>query len=80
MCAADRRVGVAEDLAQLGVAEEALDDVLHALVHVGQLLADLGQLAAGHVEDVAAAIDAAADRLGDGAEVLDRGEQLDEPL
>ena len=74
--AADGGVGIAEDLAQLGIAEQPADLVLHALVDVGELLADLGQFAAGHVEDVAAAVDAAADRLGDRAQVLDRGEQV----
>ena len=39
--AADGGVGIAEDLAQLGVAEQALDLVLHAFVEVGELLADL---------------------------------------
>ncbi len=74
----DGGVGVAEDLPQLRVFQEALDDVLHALLDVGQLLPNLRQFAAGHVEDVAAAVDAAGDAAGDVAEVLDGGEQLDE--
>ena len=76
MIAADGGVGIAEDLAELRVAEQAADLVLDAVVHVGDLLADLGQLGAGHVEDVAAAVDAAGDRLGDRPEVLDRSEQV----
>ena len=78
MIAADGGVGIAEDLAQFGVAEQAADLVLDALVDVGELLADLGQFPAGHVEDVAAAVDAAGDGLGDRPEVLDRGEQVDQ--
>ena len=42
--AADGGVGIAEDLAELGVAEEAADLALDSLVDVGQFLADLGQL------------------------------------
>ena len=42
--AADGGVGIAEDFAELGVAEQAADLVLDAFVHVGELLADLGQL------------------------------------
>ena len=70
--AVDGRVRIAEDLPQLRVAEQAFDLVLHALVQLGQLLADLAQLGAGHVEHVAAAVDAAGDRLGDQSQVLDR--------
>ena len=77
--AADGGVGIAEDLAKLRVAEHAADDLLDALVEVGELVANLGQLAAGHVEDVAPAVDAAGDRAGDVAHVLDGREQLDEP-
>ena len=59
MIAADGGVGIAEDFAELGIAEQTADLVLDAVVHVGDLLADLGQFRAGHVEDVAAAVDAA---------------------
>ena len=41
--AADGGVGIAEDLAELGIVEEPADLVLDALVHVADLLADLGQ-------------------------------------
>ena len=80
MVAADRGVGIAEDLAQFGIAEQAANLVLDAFVEVGEFLADLGQLATGHVKDVTAAIDTAADRLGDGPEVFYRCEQLEKPL
>ena len=46
---------------------------------VGELLANLSQVRAGAVDDVAAAVDAAGDRLADRAQVFDRGEQLDQP-
>ncbi len=80
MIAADRGVGIAQDLAELGIAEQPFDLVLHALIHVGELLADLGQLRAGHVQDVAPAVDAAGDALGDEAQVFDRGQECDQPL
>src|SRR5262249_9487268 len=78
--AADGGVGVAEDLAEAGVAEQAADDVLDAVVDGLEPLADEGQLAAGAVEDVAAAVDAGGDGFRDGAEVLGWGEQLDQAL
>ena len=54
MVAAHGGVGIAKDLAQFGVAEEALDLVLDVLVEVGELLADGGERPTGHVENVAA--------------------------
>ncbi len=78
MVAVDGRVRVAQDAAQLGVAEQPADLGLHLLVEVGELLPDRGEVAAGHVEHVPAAVDAAADRLADRAEVFDAREHLDQ--
>ena len=71
MIAADGGVGIAEDLAQLRIAEQPANLVLHALVDIGRVSGGLGQLRAGHVEHVAAAVDAAADRLGHRPQVFD---------
>ena len=77
--AADGRVRVAEDAAEFGVLQQPADLRLHLLVDLVEPLADGGEVAAGHVEDVPAAVDAPADRLRDGAEVFDAGEEVDEP-
>src|SRR5207302_6795695 len=52
MVAADGRIWIAKDFAQLGIAQQVLDLDLYTLVEVGDFLPDLGQLRTGHVEDV----------------------------
>ena len=69
-----RGVRVPEDGAELWVAEQPLDLVLHAVVYGRELLPDFGQLRAGGIDDMPAAVDAPADRLANRAEVLDRGQ------
>ncbi len=73
MIAVNGGVRIAEDAAQFGVAEQPPNLGLHLLVEVEELLANGREVAAGHVEHVAAAVDAAADGLADRAEILDPG-------
>ena len=80
MVAADGCIGIAQDFAKLDVAEQPFDLVLHALIHVGEMLANAGQLRAGHVQHLAPVVDATGDALGDEPEVLDRGQECNQPL
>src|SRR6476619_6721789 len=78
MVAIHGRVGVAQNGSELRVAKEFFDLVLDAVFQAGQLLANLCQLGTRGVDDMSAAVDAAGDRLADGAQLLDRGEDLDQ--
>ena len=62
--AADGGVGVPQNSAELGIAEKPFDLVLHPFIHFRQLLPDLRELAAGHIQDIPPTVDAAVDALG----------------
>ena len=75
MIAADGGVGIAQGLAQLRIAQHVPDLALHAFIEVGDLPAHDRQLDTGHVEHMAARIDAAGDALGQRAQILDGRQQ-----
>jgi hypothetical protein len=78
--AVDGRVRVAEDLPQFGVAQQPFDLPLHALVEFEEFLPYGREFTAGDVEDMGAAVDASADGPGDGAEIFDAAEEVDEAV
>src|SRR5262245_25663161 len=80
MIAADGCVGITQNFAQFRITQEMLDATLHLLIDGNDLLADLCEFGAGHVEHVAARVDAAGDGFGDQAEVFNGGHECDQAL
>ena len=66
-----REVGVAEDALDLVRAEHPAERLLDPLLDLADLAADRRELAAGGVEDLAAAVEARLDRVDDARELAD---------